>query len=281
MKGDHLTVRHQRKAAAQRTHQPDFIQHNQQISHDAAARQRVKLRAHKGSNLLLSADVHQCWLGDIRDTLGASLSEGQRRIILGGYIWRYLQEGLCIELPRPRSPCAFFALVAQAKQYAGQGLSLPHPLFVMALAPEDFGRKGPRPLPRDRQKKRYRAALYEARRAAEDLQNHEEERQQINDHFLIMDLTAHIDAYFAHLMSQTPPTEMLEMLPSPPRRKRGVRHPMETRPHLQRSDTPFRKPYLLCYGPQRPYVLPRTADHHPAVWLRYGPGDEEETLQEE
>jgi hypothetical protein len=144
MKGENLTPAHQRKAAAGRINPPGGTAHNRRIAADAAARQRAKMRAPKGSSLLAASDVHQCWLADSGD-LGAPLSEGQRRIVLGASIWHYWQEGWPCDLPRPRSRRPFFALVGQARRIERSGLPLPHPLMIMALAPKDVGRKGERP----------------------------------------------------------------------------------------------------------------------------------------
>jgi hypothetical protein len=169
MRGEHFTHEHQRTTALARTHSTDFRNHNQRIGADSAARQRVLLRASKGSALLLASDVHQVSLEDIRGPLGKPLSEEQQRIILASYIWNYLFEGLYIAPEKPGEE-QFFELVALARSFVGRGLQLPNPLLVIFVTPGDFGRaKGP-PLPKDRRKKRFRAALYEGRSYAELLQ---------------------------------------------------------------------------------------------------------------
>lgn len=170
MRGAHFDCEHQHASALARTQKSDFVAHNRRIGVDSAARQRVRLRATKGSALLLASDVHQVSLPDIRGPLGKALSEDQRRIILASYIWNYLYEGLSIAPAKPATEEIFFDLVAEARSYVSQGLPLPDPLLVVYVAPSDFDRAHGPPLPYDRRKKRFRAALYEARGYAEHLQ---------------------------------------------------------------------------------------------------------------
>jgi hypothetical protein len=169
MRGAHFTREYQRASALARSYASDFAAHNQRIGVDSAARQRVILRTSKGSALLLASDVHQVSLADIRGPLGRPLSEEQQRIILASYIWTYLFEGLHVAPDKP-SEKHFFELVALARSFVGYGLPLPNPLLVVFVAPGDFDRAQGPPLPKDRRKKRFRAALYEGRRYAEMLQ---------------------------------------------------------------------------------------------------------------
>jgi hypothetical protein len=171
MRGAHFDCEHQHASALARTQKSDFVAHNRRIGADSAARQRVMLRATKGSALLLASDVHQVSLSDIRGSLGVPLSEEQQRIILASYIWSYVYEGLVGIAPaKPSTEEVFFDLVAEARSYVSQGLLLPDPLLVIYVAPSDFDRSQGPPLPYDRRKKRFRTALYAARRHAERLQ---------------------------------------------------------------------------------------------------------------
>jgi hypothetical protein len=170
MRGAHFDCEHQHASAVARTQKSDFVAHNRRIGNDSAARQRVRLRATKGSALLLASDVHQVSLSDIRGPLGKPLSEEQQRIILASYIWSYVYEGLSIAPEKPATEKMFFELVTEARSYVSQGLPLPDPLLVIYVAPCDFDRAQGPPLPCDRRKKRFRTALYAARGHAERLQ---------------------------------------------------------------------------------------------------------------
>ncbi len=256
MRGHHFDQQHQQRAARARTQSEDFREHNRRIASDSVARQRVKLRLIKGSPLLMAADVHQVCLGDIRGHLGAELSEEKRRVLLGRFVWTYIWEGLSV---RPKLCLQDFLVLAnRARGYVSQGLPLPHPLWVVGVAPEDFRRRSGMPLPKDRPKKLFRAALFEARRHAEFL-------QAVNDYFVVIQQIPLVT-----LPAEADP-ETCRLVPSTS--VRGRRRRMETLPQFQHA--PFSKRHQIVYGQSRhPFILPVTNVLHPVDWMQHAPGED-------
>lgn len=278
MRWAHLDHEHQQLAALARTRKPDFASHNRRIAADSAARQRVKLRASKGSRLLLASDVHQLRLSDISGNLGAPLAEGQQRAILGRYIWAYIWtsetgQRLSVAPSKPEAP-EFFALVMLATGYVRQGLLLPHPLLVLGVAPEDFRKPGGAHLPKDRQKKRFRAALLEAKRFTSLL-------QAIDDYFVLVELREQVNTYFAAVQARAPSCEGQRAYIPPPTRVIGRRKPMERRPVFKRAEVARIKRHdHLLFSQRRPNVIPVTNGRHPIIWLPYAPGEDEDERAE-
>jgi hypothetical protein len=222
----HLTVEHQRaagraraalfttdqlsaygrKGGEARMRQDTFYDHVRAIAPDGPARQRVEMRAPKGSRLLKPEDVHLVRLADIHGDLGETWPESKRRLLLARYVWVYVWSGLR-EPPRPTQQ-QFFALVAQARARVGQGLPLLNPLHVVGVAPDDFCNAVGRPYGWRNQRRLFRAALLEARDYA--------------------CLIGALDSYFAALEHAAPADRPAAMPPEPRPRVLGRRQPMNT-----------------------------------------------------
>lgn len=194
------------KGAAVRTQQASFYDHNRAIAPDGPARQRVELRAPKGSRLLKAEDVHLVRLEDINGDLGEPWPQEKRRMLLGRYIWAYIYQGLD-EPPRPAQK-EFFSLVERATARVGQGKPLLNPLHVVGVAANDFCNAIGRPYGWRNQRKLFRQALREARRYAYLL-------QEIND-------------YFRELERARRPESRGEIPAEPVPRVLGRRRPMRT-----------------------------------------------------
>lgn len=253
----HLTVEHQRaagrtrvalftkdqlsangrKGAAVRIHQGSFYDHLVTIAPDGPARQRVEMRAPKGSRLLKAEDVHLVRLADIHGDLGEPWPESKRRLLLARYVWVYIWSGLH-EPARPTQQ-QFFALVAQARARVGQGLPLLNPLHVVWVAPDDFCNANARPYGWRNQRRLFRATLLEARNYACLL-------QALDDYFALVFLREALDAYFAALEQMMVHRERVEAPPpEPEKRVMGRRRPMNT---------------------GTPYVLPVRPPRRPIHW---------------
>jgi hypothetical protein len=235
----HLTVEHQRaagraravlftkdqlsaygrKGAEVRTRQEGFYDHLLTIAPDGPARQRVAMRAPKGSRLLNAEDVHLVRLEDIGGNLGEPWPESKRRLLLARYVWAYIWSGLR-EPARPTQQ-EFFALAAEARARVGQGLALLNPLHVVGVAPDDFCNADARPYGWRNQRRLFRAALQQARDYACLL-------QALDDYFAFVLYRREVDAYFAALEHAV--HEEAGEVPPPEPRKRviGRRHPMST-----------------------------------------------------
>lgn len=150
-----------RRGAAVRTAQESFYRHLCTIAPDGSARQRVKMRAPKGSRLLKVEDVHLVRLEDIHGNLGEPLPEEKQRLLLARYVWAYIWSGL--QEPTRPTQKEFSALAARARDRVNQGLALLHPLDVVGVAPNDFCNADGHPYCLRNQRKLFRQALREAR----------------------------------------------------------------------------------------------------------------------
>lgn len=265
----HLTVKHQqaaararaklftkeqlsdygRKGAAVRMQQDGFYDHLCAIAPDGPARQRVQMRAPKGSRLLKAEDVHLLCLEDIQGNLGEPWPESKRRLLLARYVWVYIWSGLC-EPARPTQQ-EFFVLAARARARVGQKLALLNPLDVVGVAPDDYCNADGRPYGWRNQRRLFRAALLEARDYACLL-------QALDDYFAFVLFREALDTYFAAL-EQRVPGEVGEAPPPEPRKRAlGRRRSMSmARPYAP----PVRPPRLpILWRPiyqqlGRPYQL--------------------------
>jgi hypothetical protein len=292
----HLTVEHQRaagraraalftkeqlsdygrKGAEVRMQQDSFYDHLVQIAPDGPARQRVTMRAPKGSRLLKAEDVHLVSLGDIHGNLGESWPESKQRLLLARYVWVYIWSGLR-EPARPTQQ-KFFALAAAARDRVGQGLALLNPLHVVGVAPDDFCNADGRPYGWRNQRRLFRAALQQARDYACLL-------QALDAYFAFVLYREALDAYFAEIVAGAV-YEETDIAPPPDPRKRvlGRRRPMSTgTPYSPPGRTPRRpihwRPIYQQLG--RPYqpaefdtnersACCEQASHSHAYWLPPG-----------
>jgi hypothetical protein len=149
------------KGSATRVQQHSFQEHVRSIAPDGPARQRVILRASKGSRLLKASDVHFVCLEDIHGDLGDPWPEEKRRLLLARYIWAYVWENLD-EPPRPTHQ-EFLRLAAKARERVGHRLPLLNPLHVVGVAPNDFCNAVGRAYCVRNQRTLFRQALREAR----------------------------------------------------------------------------------------------------------------------
>jgi len=195
-----------RKGAEARMRQDSFYEHVRKIAPDGPARQRVKMRAPKGSRLLKAEDVHLVRLGDIHGDLGDPLPESKRRLLLARYVWAYIWSGLR-EPARPTQK-EFFALAARARARVEHGFPLLNPLHVVGVAPDDFCNADARPYGWRNQRRLFRAALQEARDYACLL-------QALDDYFAALE----------HAVHQVPGSASP---PEPRPRPIGRRRPMST-----------------------------------------------------
>jgi hypothetical protein len=203
-----------RKGAEARMRQDSFYDHLLAIAADGPARQRVEMRAPKGSRLLKAEDVHLVRLADIHGNLGEPWPESKRRLLLARYVWVYIWSGLH-EPARPTQQ-QFFALAARARARVERGLPLLNPLHVVGVAPDDFCNAVGRPFGWRNQRRLFRAALQQARDYACLL-------QALDDYFAALELTVRQGP------GSAPPP------PEPRPRAIGRRRPMST-------DKPFLPP---------------------------------------
>jgi len=237
------------KGAAVRIAQESFYDHVCSIAPDGPARQRVELRARKGSRLLKPEDVHLVRLEDIQGTLGEPWPLWKKRVLLGRYIWQYIWAGLT-EPPRPTQQ-EFFCLAARARERVGRGLALLNPLHVVGVAANDFCNADGRAYGWRNQRKLFRAALREARSYACLV-------QEIDDYFARVLLRQAVDDYFDALQHTVHPGVCQQVSPEPRLRVLGRRRPMNP----GRSYTPpVRPPRLPIHWAPIYWLLGRPCDY--------------------
>lgn len=166
MKRAHLTPEHQSSAGKARASTPAFRSHNQGIAPDGPAAQSAYMRSMKGSALLDPWHVEFLFLEDMKKGIeGEVLSEENRRLLFGWYVWNALWGNL----NAPARPTAdeFLANKDRVKAIVGRGQELCDPLDVLFIAPDDFCDRQGVSLHWKKQRKAFRMALRAARTAAE------------------------------------------------------------------------------------------------------------------
>lgn len=166
-KGSNLSPEHQRRAGQQRAAQRSFLQHNQRIAPDGPSAVSAYMRAPAGSQLLDPSDVQFLVLADMRKSRdpGCAITEQEQRLLYGWYVWRAVWDGL----NSPAKPDAdqFLQRALKASTRTRAGLPLEHPLDIVFVAADDFFGAAGKPLKKDQQRARFRAALARGRQAAQ------------------------------------------------------------------------------------------------------------------
>ena len=164
-RGSHFDHDHQSNAAKVWTSDPKFQDHNEEIAPDGPAAVSAYMRSAKGSALLDPWHIEFLFLRHMRRGVeGKVLAETDQRLLYGWYVWQAIWNGLNAP-PRPTAD-EFLAQKDRVKAIVGAGQPLSNPLDVVYIAADDFANQHDIPLSWKKQRKAFRSAMEEGRKAA-------------------------------------------------------------------------------------------------------------------